>query len=58
MVKKNAGDISDPGSIPGWEAPLEEGMATRCSILAWRIPWTEEPQVTAHRVAQSWTRWK
>ena len=23
--------------------PLEEGMATYCSILAWRIPWTEEP---------------
>ena len=27
---------------PGWEDPLEEGMATRSSILAWRIPWTEE----------------
>ena len=26
-----------------WEAPLEEGMATHSSILAWRIPWTEEP---------------
>ena len=26
-----------------WEDPLEEGMATRSSILAWRIPWTEEP---------------
>ena len=25
------------------EDPLEEGMATHCSILAWRIPWTEEP---------------
>ena len=25
------------------EAPLEEGMATHSSILAWRIPWTEEP---------------
>ena len=25
------------------ENPLEEGMATHCSILAWRIPWTEEP---------------
>ena len=23
--------------------PLEKGMATHCSILAWRIPWTEEP---------------
>ena len=27
----------------GWEDPLEEGMATCSSILAWRIPWTEEP---------------
>ena len=26
----------------GWEATLEEGMATHSSILAWRIPWTEE----------------
>ena len=30
------------GSIPAWEDPLEEGMATHSSILAWRIPWTEE----------------
>ena len=27
---------------PGWEDPLEEGMATHSSILAWSIPWTEE----------------
>ena len=27
----------------GWEDPLEEGMATHASLLAWRIPWTEEP---------------
>ena len=27
----------------GWEDPLEEGMITHSSILAWRIPWTEEP---------------
>ena len=26
----------------GWEDPLEEGMATNSSILAWKIPWTEE----------------
>ena len=26
----------------GWEDPLEQGMATHSSILAWRIPWTEE----------------
>ena len=28
----------------GWEDPLKEGMATQSSILAWRIPWTEEPE--------------
>ena len=28
-----------------WEDPLEKGMATHSSILAWRIPWTEEPTV-------------
>ena len=27
----------------GWEDPLGKGMATHCSILAWGIPWTEEP---------------
>ena len=27
----------------GWEDPLEEGMATHPSILAWKVPWTEEP---------------
>ena len=27
----------------GWEDTLEKGMATHSSILAWRIPWTEEP---------------
>ena len=27
----------------GWEDPLEKEMATHCSILAWRSPWTEEP---------------
>ena len=46
MVKNppaSAGDIRDVGSIPGQEDPLEEGTATHSSILAWRIPWTEEP---------------
>ena len=27
----------------GWEDPLEKGMATHSNILAWSIPWTEEP---------------
>ena len=47
LVLKNlparAGDIRDMGLIPGWEDPLEEEMATPSSILALRIPWTEEP---------------
>ena len=37
----------------GQEDPLEESMATHSSILAWRIPWTEEPgglQSMGHRV--------
>ena len=46
MVKNllvNAGDIRDVDSIPSREDPQEEGMATHSNILAWRIPWTEEP---------------
>jgi len=37
------GDTRDTGSIPGLGKSPGEGMATRSSILAWRIPWTEEP---------------
>ena len=33
------------GSIPGLGRSLEEGMATHSSVLAWRIPWTEETGV-------------
>ena len=41
----NAGDIRGSGltSRSGQEDPLEEGMAIHSSLLAWRIPWTEEP---------------
>ena len=39
----NDGGTGDEGSIPGLERSPEEGMATHSSILAWRIPWTEEP---------------
>ena len=42
-LSANAGDIRDTGSVPGLEDPLEEGMATLCSILTWIIPRTEEP---------------
>ena len=42
----------------GWEDPLEEGMATHSSILAWRIPWTEKPgglqSITSPRVGHDW----
>jgi len=40
----------------GWEDPLEEGMATHSSILAWRIPMDRGAGcATVHRVAKSWT---
>ena len=39
----NAGETGNPCSIPGSEDPLEEEMATRSTIPAWRIPWTEKP---------------
>ena len=42
----------------GWEDPLEKGMTTHSSILAWRIPWTEEPgmlqSVGSYRVRPDW----
>ena len=42
----------------GWEDPLEKGMATHSSILAWRIPWTEEPGriqfIGYQRVGHDW----
>ena len=38
----NAGDTGDSVQYLGWKDPLEEDMATCSSILAWRIPWTEE----------------
>ena len=47
MVKNppaNARDVRDAGSMPGsGRSPGAEGMATHSSILAWKIPWTEEP---------------
>ena len=36
----------------GWEDPLEEGMANHSDILAWEIPWTEEPGGLQSRVSQ------
>ena len=46
MVKNlpaSAGDLREVVQYLSQEDPLEEGMATHSNILAWRIPWTEEP---------------
>ena len=44
------GDLGDLG----WEDPLEEGKATHCSVLAWRIPMDRGAwRATVHRVAES-----
>ena len=50
----SAGDVQDVGSIPGSEDPLEEGMATHSSILAWRIPMDRGAwRATVHGVLKS-----
>ena len=45
----------------GQQDPLEEGTATHSSILAWRIPWTEEPgrlqSMGSQRVRHEWSNW-
>ena len=44
QVVKNLPAVQETQVQPlGWEDPLEKEMATHSSILAWRIPWTEEP---------------
>ena len=57
MVKSlpsSAGDVREGGSTPGQKDPLEKGMAAHSSILAWRIPWTEEPGgLTVHSVTET-----
>ena len=64
MVKNppaNAGDLRDMSigntrvRSLGQDDPLKEGMATHSSILARKIPWTEEPGGLVHSVAKSWT---
>ena len=51
--------ISEAGSIPGSGRSPEEGMAIHSSILAWRIPWTEEPaglqSMGSQRVGHDWS---
>ena len=62
MVKNpptNSGDVGDAGLILGWEDPLEKEMATHFSILACRIPLTEEPgrlqSMGSQRVGHNWS---
>ena len=52
----SAGDVRDVGLIPGREDPLEKEMATHSSVLAWRIPWIEEPGGLQFMESQSQTR--
>ena len=52
----NAGGLRDVGLIPRLGSPLEESMATHSSVLACRIPWTEEPGELQSMVStKSWT---
>ena len=44
MIKNLPAKAGDTGSNPGSGRPSEKEMATYCTILAWRIPWTEEPR--------------
>ena len=58
MVKNlpdNARDTRDRDLISDQKDTLEKGMATHSSILAWRIPWTEELGELVHSVAKTWT---
>ena len=54
VVKNLPANAGDTGWIPGTGRSLEKRMATRSSILAWRVPWTEEPgrlqSMGSHRV--------
>ena len=40
---ESACNMGDPGLVPGRDDALETGMAAHSSVLAWRMPWTEEP---------------
>ena len=56
--KESDFSVGDPISYLGQDDPLEKGMVTHSSILAWRIPWTEEPGGLQSIGSQSWTRLK
>ena len=56
--KELACNAEDQIKSLGWEDSLEKGMATHSSMLAWRIPWTEEPgrqhSMELQRVRHDW----
>ena len=54
--KESACSEGDPGSIPGSGRSLEKGMVALPSILAWEIPWTEEPGRLQSMESQSQTQ--
>ena len=54
--KESAHNAEDQVQSLGWEDPLEKGMAPHSSILAWRIPWTEESGGLQSMGLQSQTR--
>ena len=54
--KKSACEAGDLGSVPGQEDPLEKEMAIHSSIIAWKIPWMEEPGRLQCMGLQSWTQ--
>ena len=56
LVKNLLGMLETRVRSLGWKDPLEEEMATHSSILAWRIPWTEEPGELQTMGSQSRTR--
>ena len=56
VAPANAGDVRDMASNLAREDPPEESMATHCSILSWRTPWTEEPGGLQSMGLQSQTR--
>ena len=55
--KESAYNLGDLGSIPGKKDLLEKGMATHSSILAWKIPWTEEPGGLQSKVSLATLPW-
>ena len=55
MVKDSLVKVGDAGSAPGWGRSLDKEMATYSNVLAWEIPWTEEPgRLQSRGLQKSW----